>query len=512
MKSTLLKTLAAASLVATTHAEIHVMGASWKERGVDAPLGTIIPNPGTVAAPRGYLIMDQTALTTTPTPATYIEYGEIRNAGVITRYYTVDTDFTAFLADAVFGDSGGRRLYGRMHVPVSITNVANPMSTFTGSTFASGFPKKMSFDQTVFQTGASDGRTGPQIVMAGAATLRSVISGSANPVEVTATTISGAATELLARLDKQGYTQILGEAPQITSTFPATVSLQDGATQTLTVTLDPDVFPGTGDTFQGPTYQWFKNNVAIPTGVGASFTITGGASSATNGAGTYKVVVTNGLGSATSTDVVVSSVANTFTTNLPGTLTIEGASTSVLSVVITPTSVTPPTYQWFKAPTATPTAFAPIAAADGGQGTTLAVTGGAAATGAGVYKVEITNSAGVLTSGSCVVTVNNVPMSFTTNLPASLVVSFSGTATLTPVINANALPAVAKYQWQKAPTGTTNFVDIAVGNGGNGSTFTVSGNNANTNGPGVYRVIVSNAATPTPATITSVSCNVTAGP
>ncbi|HEY1122992.1 MAG TPA: hypothetical protein VGE67_15375, partial [Haloferula sp.] len=60
MKSTLLKTLAATSLVATTQAEVHVLGASFKERGVNAPLGVIITNPGTVAATRGYLIMDGT--------------------------------------------------------------------------------------------------------------------------------------------------------------------------------------------------------------------------------------------------------------------------------------------------------------------------------------------------------------------------------------------------------------------------------------------------------------------
>jgi len=110
MKSTLLKTLAAASLVATTQAEIQVLGFSFKERGVNAPQGAILPNPGTVQATRAYLIIDDTVDNTTPNAATYIEYKEVRNAGVISRVYTTDTDFKAFLADSISGDSGGLRI------------------------------------------------------------------------------------------------------------------------------------------------------------------------------------------------------------------------------------------------------------------------------------------------------------------------------------------------------------------------------------------------------------------
>lgn len=522
MKSTLLKTLAATSLVATTQAEVHVLGASFKERGVNAPLGTIITNPGTVSATRGYLIMDHTISGATPGKAAYIEYGEIRNAGVITRYYTVDTDFDDFRADAISGDTGGRRIYGHMHAPVLVADVPDALIPFSGTVGGQySFPKKLSFDQTVFQTGASDSVAGPQIIVANdvASTLRSVVSGSANPVKVSATTIfgtgpndTGAVGELIARLERQGYVKTLGEAPEITSTFPATVPLADGATQVLTVTLDPDTNPATGDEFAAPTYQWYKNDVVIAGAVLPSFTLTGGAASETStGAGSYKVVVTNALGSAISTNVVVTSVANEIVTNLQAT-TIEGSNSAVLSVGLKDIGGTAPAYKWYKAPTATPTAFVAIPESntpESGTGATLTVTGGSAVTGAGVYKVEITNSVGMISSASAVVTVNPVAMSFTTNLNATQQVPFAESRVLAPVPVANALPKITTYQWMKAPLATpTAFVNVATQDGGQGTTLTVYGDGSKPTGPGVYRLTIGNGTT----TINSAVCTVTATP
>ena len=520
MKSTLLKTLAATSLVATTHADVQVMGASFKERGVNAPNGTIIANPGTVAATRGYLIMDDTVSGATPNKATYIEYGEIRNAGVVTRYYTVDTNFSDFRADAIGGDSGGKRIYGHMHAPVSVADVPNALIPFSGTVSGEfSFPRKLSFDHTVFQTGASDAVAGPQIIIASnvASTLRSVVSGSANPVNVpdkvfpnTGDEMVDTTAELVARLVKQGYVKNLGEAPQITSTFPDTIALADGDTRTLTVTLDPDVFPTGDDTFSGPVYQWYKNDVAIPTGIGPSLTITGGlASQPADGSGTYKVIVGNTLGSATSTNVVVTSVANQITTNLQSPVNIQGSNSATLSVVLAPGAVTPPTYQWFKATTAAPTTFNPIAGA-AGTGASLTVTGGEPATGVGLYKVEITNSAGMIASSVATVNVSNVPMSFTTQMTSTIAVPFAGTALLAPVVVSNALPKVTGYQWMKATLAAPgSFTNVSAGDGGTAATLTVNGNNASPVGPGVYRLTISNGVD-TP--VLSSTCTVTTAP
>lgn len=523
MKSILLKTLAATSLVATTQAAVHVLGASFKERGVNAPLGTIITNPGTVSATRGYLIMDHTISGAAPNKATYIEYGEIRDAGVVTRYYTVDTDFADFRADAITGDTGGRRIYGHMHAPVLVADAPNALIPFSGTVGGQyNFPSKLSFDQTVFQTGSSDDVAGPQIIIANdvASTLRSVVSGSANPVRVpndvldTGNEIVDATNELVARLERQGYVKTLGEAPEITSTFPATVPLTDGTHQTLTVTLDPDTNPN-GAGFEAPTYQWYKNDVAIAGAVLPTFDLIGGqASDPVKGAGTYKVVVRNDLGSAVSTNVVVTSVTNTITTNLQS-FTIEGSNTTVISVTLGQTSVTPPTYQWYKATTALPTVFTAIpasATAESGTGATLTVTGGSAVTGAGIYKVEITNSAGMITSASATATVNLVALSFTSQMPATLAVPFAGTAVLAPVPVANALPKIVSYQWMKAPLASpAAFANVAIGDGGQGQTLTVNGNNASPVGPGVYRLTITNGGTPAQS-LPSTTCTVTAAP
>lgn len=512
MKSILLKTLAAASLVATSHAAIHVMGASFKERGVNAPSGDIIPNPGTVVATRGYLILDSTMLTTTPGLATYIEYGEIRGGGVVDRFFTVDTDFDAFRADVITGDSGGLRLYGHMHAPVLVAPVTNPLIPFSGTLFGTGFPRKLSFDQTVFQVGASDTVTGPQIVSAGASTLRSVISGSANPVKVSATTMAGATDELVARLRKQGYVRD-AVAPEITTDLPATWQLQDGATKAFSVTLSPDSFPDPEDTFAAPTYQWFKGGTLIPGATAATFTVTGGVSTATNGIGSYNVVVTNDAGSVTSGTVVVTPIATTFATNLPTTdTTLVGANSKFLSTVISPTPITPPTFQWLKA-TSAAGPFTPITAANGGTNASLLVIGGEAATGTGFYRQDVTTSAGTIQSAVCNLTVGVVGtnFAFTANLPRTQSLASGATFTLSPVVNSAAgTPAVSFRQWFKAPLNNpTSFTLISPG--GDGSTFVVTGNAAASNGPGVYRMVATSVGA-TPTVITTIDCTVTTAP
>jgi hypothetical protein len=512
MKSTLLKTLAATSLVATTHADIHVLGASFKERGVNAPLGTIITNPGTVSATRGYLIFDDTVLTAAPNKATYIEYGDIRDAGVITRYYTIDSDFTAFKADSILGDSGGRRLYGHMHAPVLVADVTNPLIPFSGTQFSTGFPRKLSFDQTAFQTGASDSVPGPRIVMADSSTLRSVVSGSANPVNVGATTISGATTELLTRLEKQGYGRTLAEAPTFTTDLNATLQLTDGQQSALTVVVGSDALPDDGQ-FPAPTFQWFKDNVAIPAAVGSSYTVTGGTSTATNGFGSYKVVATNSIGSTTSTTTVVTARALAFATQPEPAVTIVGASTATLTATLTPVPGTPPTFQWQKAATSAGP-FTPIAAAAGGNKQSLLVVGAEAATGAGVYRLDVTSSAGTIQSALSTVTINpaGTAFVFTTNAPKAVAVAFAGTFPLAPVVNATANPAVASLQWFKAPLNNpTAFVAIPAGDGGTVATLTVSGNNANVRGPGVYHLVATSTGA-TPVVITTVDTTVTTAP
>jgi hypothetical protein len=508
MKSILQKSLAAALLVASAQAQVHVLSASWRERAANAPTNDILR--WSTATPRGYMIFDSTLLSATPGPGTLILYGATRNAGDVEKTYTIDYAFRNFNGDSVLGDSGGRRIYGNVQAPLSITGIVNPMMTFWGTHTAAGYPLRLTFDNTYYNLVSSDALASPQIVNPGVVE-RALLGGSAKAIPVAATTMTAAIAELEARLVKEGFSRG-AVAPVIATDLPATLSLVDGQVGPLSVVLGPNVFPV-------PTYQWFKNDVAISAangGTGATLNVTGGA--AATGSGTYRVEVSTTAGTAVSGNTVVSSQAFTFATNLPATTALIAKNAARLSVVLSPTPVSAPTYQWFKAPTGTPTAFAPISAANGGTSATLTVVGGEAATGVGIYRVEVTSSAGTIVSSSCNVSVNAVPGTnfvFTDNTPRTFAAPFSPeTAIPGGVVNTAAVPspATATYQWFKAPTSNpTAFVAIPIGNGGNGTTFKVVGNTdpALLNGPGVYRLEVTSS---TGTKITSVDTVVTSGP
>jgi hypothetical protein len=501
MNSIILKTLAAASLVAAAQAQVHVLGAVWKERGLSAPAGTIVLNPGTVAATRGYMIFDPSILTAAPGPGTLIQYRDARSGGVIQRTYTINSGFRAFSGDIIVGDSGGRRIYGQIHAPMTIANVPNATLPYSGSALPTGYPSKLRFDDTVFQVGTATPLTGPRIVDLGATLARSVISGSASTVNVEATSIAGATAELTARLEKAGFTRA-AVVPVITTGLPATIALQDGQSQVLSVTVGADAFPA-------PTYKWFRDNVQVSTA--PTFTVTGAA--VATGPGTYRVEVSTSAGTATST-TTVTSVAYTFATNLPATFSLPGASSTVLNVVLSPAPIpapTPqPTYQWFKNNVA-------ITPANGGTAETLLIIGGEAITGAGTYRVQVTNGSGLVSvSANCVVSVPaaGTAFVFTTNVPRTAKPLFTGTVTLAPVVNAAAVPSStsATRQWFRAPLDNpTAFVAIPAGDGGTTNNIIVSGDASNVRPPGVYRLVVTSTVAPI-TTITSIDCVVTTGP
>jgi hypothetical protein len=496
MNSILLKTFAAASLVAAAQAEVHVLGAVWKERGLSAPDGTIVLNPGTVASTRGYLIFDDTILTATPGPGTLIQYRDVRAGGVIQRTYTIDSDFRAFKGDVIAGDSGGRRIYGQIHAPNTIANVAGATMPYSGTTFSDDYPSKLRFDDTVFQVGAATPLTGPRIVNRDATLARSVISGSASSVNVTSTTIAGATAELEARLVKAGFTRG-ATVPVITTDLPATLAIQDGASQVLSVVV--------GNAFPTPVYQWFRNDLPIATT--PTLTVTGGL--ANSGAGVYRVEVSTSAGTDVSGTTTVTPLPYTFATNLPATTALVAANSTILGVTLNPLPLpsAQPAYQWFKGTVAVPDAI-------GGKSPTLRVIGGEAATGVGTYRVEITSSAGTLVSSNSAVTVNATvgsTFAFTTNTPRTFAAPFA-TPTNIPggIVNATSTPAVASRQWFKAPeSDPTNFSPILPGDGGISVNFQVVGNTAAPNGPGVYRLVVTST---TGTTITSVDTVVTSGP
>lgn len=174
---------------------------------------------------------------------------------------------------------------------------------------------------------------------------------------------------------------------------------QVGQTATLSVTAD-----GTSPF----TYQWFRNGVALPGVTQSSFQ----KQLALTDSGTYRVVVSNPAGSASSEDFTLTVTA---ATSVP-VFTLQPANKSV-SVGQTATftalaSGSPsPTFQWMKNGVAIP----------GATAASYVITSAQAAD-VGNYSVRATNSAGSVTSAVAILTVTIV-------IPSGVKVNF----TLTPV-------------------------------------------------------------------------------
>ncbi|MBK8724468.1 MAG: M4 family metallopeptidase [Holophagaceae bacterium] len=181
-------------------------------------------------------------------------------------------------------------------------------------------------------------------------------------------------------------------APSITS-HPASVTVNAGATATFSVTVS-----GTAPF----TYQWQKNGANIAGASAASYT-TPATTTGDSGA-TFRVVVTNSAGSATSNNatLTVSSTATAPTiTTQPASQTVTAGATATFSVAASGTA--PFTYQWRKN-------AVNISGATASSYTTPATTTGDSGS---TFSVVVSNSVGSATSGNATLTVNSVPPSTT---------------------------------------------------------------------------------------------------
>ena len=194
---------------------------------------------------------------------------------------------------------------------------------------------------------------------------------------------------------------------------------------------------------------------------------------------TFDVVVTNSLGSVTSTvatlAVAPAPVAPTITTQ-PTSQTVAAGASVTFSVVATGTPS--PTYQWKKN-------GANIAGATGSSYTIPAVI----STDAGSYTVVVTNSQGTLTSSAATLSVLYAPV--ITTQPANQTASQGTNVTFSVAANGNPTPT---YQWQ------FNGVDIG---GATSATYAI--NSVGSGNAGNYTVVVTNSqgsVTSTAATLT----------
>ncbi|WP_101690493.1 hypothetical protein [Dysgonomonas massiliensis] len=236
--------------------------------------------------------------------------------------------------------------------------------------------------------------------------------------------------------------------PAIT-THPTSAAICPGTTRTLTVATS-----GTSPL----TYQWQKDDVNIAGATTASY----GATTA----GSYRCVVTNTCGTATSNVATITLNAVPAITTHPTSAAICPGTTRPLAVAASGTS--PLTYQWQKDDVNI-------------AGATTASYG---ATTAGSYRCVVTNTCGTATSNVATITLNAVP-AITTH-PTSAAICPGTTRTLTVAASGT---SPLTYQWQK------DGVNIA------GATAASYGATA----AGSYKCIVTNTcgtATSNVATIT----------
>lgn len=247
-------------------------------------------------------------------------------------------------------------------------------------------------------------------------------------------------------------------APTI-SVQPSSVAATAGQTVTLSVTA-----AGTSPL----SYQWRKGGSSIGGATASSLLFN---SIAVSDTGSYDVVVSNGLGSATSSTVTLTVSAATVA---PSITTPPGSVVATVGAAVTFTAAAngspAPTYQWQKngvnvsGATSPSLSFGSVVVGD-----------------AGSYTVIATNSAGSATSSAATLTVNvpavapsittqPVASSVTAGNSASFSVSASGTAPLT-------------YQWSKDGSALT---------GATSSTYSLG--SAQLADAGSYTVVVGNTA------------------
>jgi len=264
--------------------------------------------------------------------------------------------------------------------------------------------------------------------------------------------------------------------PSIT-TQPSSQSVSVGANATFSVAAS-----GTPT----PTYQWRKDGVAIAGATGTSLPLS---NVQTSDAGTYTVVVTNSVSSATSTGAVLTvspaATAPTFTQQpAPQTVSVGASATFSVTAAGSPT----PTYQWQK---------------DGsplnGQTSATLTLANVSAADAGTYTVVITNSVSSATSAGAVLTISAAAAGAPTftQQPLNQAVVPGSTVTLSAAVSAS---SAASYQWMKN--------GVAVVNGGTVSgatTPTLAIANAGAGDVANYTLVATNSGGSTTSSVAAVT-------
>ena len=225
-------------------------------------------------------------------------------------------------------------------------------------------------------------------------------------------------------------------APAIT-TQPANQTVTAGQTASFNVAAS-----GTAPL----TYQWQKNNANIIGATGASYTTP--ATTTANSGSTFRCVVSNSAGSATSSaatlTVNAAAVAPSITTQ-PANQTVTAGQTASFSVAASGTA--PLTYQWQKGTTN-------ISGATGASYTTPATT---TADSGSTFRCVVSNSKGSATSNAAMLTVNavvNTPPTITSAAYANPNPAQAGQSIAFSVAGSDADGDALSYSWSFSDGGT----------------------------------------------------------
>jgi hypothetical protein len=259
--------------------------------------------------------------------------------------------------------------------------------------------------------------------------------------------------------DAGTYTVAVSNMVNAVTSTPAVVGFADGVTitsQPAPLTLNPGTLAVFNVTATGGgtlTYQWRRNGTNLTGGTLATYRI---AAVKTTDAGTYTVVVSNQVGSATSAPAELVLNAPVAITTQPLGATISAGTSHTFRVVATGTA--PISYQWMK----------------GGvniEGATAATytlnTAGSADSGA--YTVKVSNMVNTVTSTAANLVVAGPPA--ITAQPVALKIVAGATGTLSAKVRST---VQFTYQWRK------NGAAIAAGTLYTGQAGTVAASAAET--------------------------------
>jgi hypothetical protein len=248
----------------------------------------------------------------------------------------------------------------------------------------------------------------------------------------------------------------IGTAPVIT-VQPKSQIINNGLNYTFNV-----VATGT------PTliYQWYKDNVAITEATNSNYSIV----NATGiNDGTYKCIVTNSFGDATSDDATLTVNIGTVPVITTQPISLNKNNGLIASFNVVANGSAPLTYQWYKdnvAITGSTTNSYTIASVVAGD--------------AGNYKCIVSNGFGSVVSNIVSLTVNVGSAPIITTQPISRTLNNGLAATFTVIATGT---APLTYQWYK---NGTNLIS-----GATSSTYTVT--NVSSTDEGTYKCVVSNS-------------------